>query len=235
MPKKTQMSEIFITEGSLVSKNTSVYRALREVLACKMSYRSDFFKFFGVGAIAGAAGAAGAPGFATAFLAPAAIGGFAGGAMTGAIGGGISGFVLGGGNALISGGDFWKSALMGALIGTASGAIVGGVSGGIYAKTHKGGFWTGKPQATPTCHRPAMTKPDAMPRQLGNFEGNATKISPNIKGKMGVQMAMAEFEEEGGTVLSQEVTISVGNTTIRPDFVGIKDDMLYIYEVTSVS
>ena len=40
MPKKTQMSEIFITEGSLVSKNTSVYRALREVLACKMSYRS---------------------------------------------------------------------------------------------------------------------------------------------------------------------------------------------------
>jgi len=51
MPKKTQMSEIFITEGSLVSKNTSVYRALREVLACKMSYRSTFGGHFTIASV----------------------------------------------------------------------------------------------------------------------------------------------------------------------------------------
>ena len=99
----------------------------------------DFFKYFGVGAVAGVAGAAGA------VFAPVAIGGFAGGAITGALGGGISGFFLGGGNALLSGGNFWGSALKGTLFGTASGAITGGLYGGI---TSKGNFWTGKSNMT---------------------------------------------------------------------------------------
>lgn len=116
----------------------------------------DFFKYFGVGVVAGAAGAAGA------VFAPVAIGGFAGGAITGALGGGISGFFLGGGNALLSGGNFWGSALKGALIGTASGAIAGGLYGGI---TSKGNFWTGKSPIEPTYHRPAMTEPDEMAAQ----------------------------------------------------------------------
>ena len=71
--------------------------------------------------------------------------GFAGGAITGALGGGISGFFLGGGNALLSGGNFWGSALKGTLFGTASGAITGGLYGGI---TSKGNFWTGKSNMT---------------------------------------------------------------------------------------
>lgn len=42
---------------------------------------------------------------------------------------------------------------------------------------------------------------------------------------------MTEFEEEGGTVLQQEVSIKVGDVNIRTDFVGIKEDVLYLYEV----
>lgn len=57
------------------------------------------------------------------------------------------------------------------------------------------------------------------------------KLTPYEKGKMGVERAMREFEENGGEILAQEVTIEINGTRIRLDFIGKKDGQLYLFEV----
>ena len=96
-------------------------------------------KYFAVGAAAGAA----AFGCASINI---GIGGAIGGAISGAIAGTASGSLLGAGNALISGGNVWKSAFTGAWQGAVFGAIVGGVTGGIKASYHHQNIWTGGPR-----------------------------------------------------------------------------------------
>lgn len=57
------------------------------------------------------------------------------------------------------------------------------------------------------------------------------KLSPYEKGRIGVERAMNEFIDDGGTILGTEVTIEVNSVKTRVDFVGEKDGILYLYEV----
>ena len=89
----------------------------------------------------------------------------------------MSGFILGGGNALLSGGNFWDSALTGLWQGAASGAVLGGISGG--ASAHKNGqnYWTGNPHVTSNGPQPLMTEPDAMAVLPNNDDiGHTTEL-----------------------------------------------------------
>ena len=149
----------------------------------------DFFKYFGVGAIAGAAGAV------AVVYAPAAIGGFAGGAISGAIGGASSGFVLGGGNALLSGESFWSSAFSGMWQGALSGAVLGGITGGIKAKMHGGSFWDGNipvestsPYSVPEWNSPEL---ESIPFEQNGSNSLISKdisnLAPYQKGEMGTE------------------------------------------------
>ena len=88
-----------------------------------------------------------------------------GGAILGGAGGGLSGFILGGGNALLSGGNFWDSALTGLWQGAASGAVLGGISGGASASKHNKNFWTGKPNMTSNVSANSAANTSATPKE----------------------------------------------------------------------
>lgn len=67
-------------------------------------------------------------------------------------------------------------------------------------------------------------------RELGT-QFRQKNLSPNEKGRIGVERAMNEFIDDGGTILGTEVTIEVNSVKTRVDFVGEKDGILYLYEV----
>jgi len=114
--------------------------------------------------------------------------------------------------------------------------IPAGVGGYLLAKANGLNGWTGmgKSNVMATRHRPVMTNPDAMAARpnAGEYSSDPVKMSPSMKGKLGVQRAMNEFVEDGGRVLQTEVTIEVDGVRIRPDFIGIdKNGVLNIVEV----
>jgi hypothetical protein len=120
-----------------------------------------------------------------------------------------------------------EAGINGAFFGGLEGMITGGFLGGVEAGLAGRNVWTGAEKMVP------VTPLDRVePTGVANIK-KASNFSPYIKGKEGVQMAEQEFVESGGTVLSQEVTIKVvgGEKTIRPDFVGEKDGIIYVYEV----
>ena len=67
-------------------------------------------------------------------------------------------------------------------------------------------------------------------RELGTHFRHKN-LSPYEKGRIGVERAMNEFMDDGGTILGTEVTIEVNSVKTRVDFVGEKDGILYLYEV----
>jgi len=117
--------------------------------------------------------------------------------------------------------DLGSAMFTGAWQGALTGFVFGGVTGFANAKANGLNPWTGKAQTSPIPHKPLMTGPDAMPSHpnAASYEGNVTKISPNMKGKMGVQRAMSEIVDEGGNILGTEVTIEVDGIRIRPDII----------------
>lgn len=117
----------------------------------------QFLGYFGIGAIAGGVGAA------TAGIS-LGIGGIAGGALSGLLSGISAGALLGGGNALLSGGNILRSALMGAVWGGVSGAVIGAVVGGVSSYLKNENIWTGKSKSISLPrHSSANTIPDEMP------------------------------------------------------------------------
>lgn len=123
-----------------------------------------------------------------------------------AIGGGAgfsAGFTNGLGNGLISGQDFgqalWSGTTSG-LIGGASGGLIGGVAGGIDAASDGRNFWNGKYGEDHLLNRTY----DVGIRQT-NIESNSK--SPYEKGLEGVNRAEQEITDQGGKVLTREVTL----------------------------
>ena len=198
----------------------------------------DFLKYFGVGAAAGVA-----DGYVGNLVAGAiSLGGISGGLIAGGTAGATGGLILGGGNSWLSNGNFediLSSAFIGAAMGGVTGAVIGGATGLIRAHKYGLDLWNGESKFKPQVNidkemmeEVAPKIPDATTsRTTANIEGNVPKLTPYEKGKIGVDQAIKEFQEEGGVVYSQQVTIKVNGVTIRPDFVGYKDGMLYIYEV----
>ena len=193
----------------------------------------DFLAYFGVGAVAGAVGVAtGGIGYGA--------GGILGGITAGSISGAASGFLLGAGNSIVTNGWDMSAALSaginGMVMGAVTGAVIGGVVGGYSAYKQGNNIWTGKPKdIIPTPKIETETSKILDNEITGsstiNNEGNASKLTPYEKGEIGVQKAMEGFREEGGTILQREVSLNVDGTKIRADFVGIKDDVTYIFEV----
>ena len=199
----------------------------------------DFLGYFGVGAAAGAFGGA----VGNAVAGTIGIGGFAGGAVSGLSGGLSSGFVLGGGNSLVTSGSFegfFQSAVTGALIGGVTGAVIGGVVGGYSAYKQGNNFWTGKPNSIAPQVELNYEEMDklapkiVLDKQYSSIievEGNAPKLTPFEKGKIGVEWAKQEFIDDGGIIYGEQMSIEVDGVRIRPDFIGYKDNVLHIYEV----
>lgn len=75
--------------------------------------------------------------------------------------------------------------------------------------------------------------PDAMPKnsEPTSTSGQAQRLTPYQKGQEGVNRAIAEFEADGGRVIKTEVTIELNGVRNRFDFVGEKDEVLYLFEV----
>lgn len=206
------------------------------IKACNGQINSfgDGLAAFGIGAIAGAAG--GLTGGAAFGLAGGAAGG-AGGVFAGMAGGAASAAVsmpiqsLGNhiyfGDPMITGREL--------LYSVAFSAALGGAINGTVAKMNGRSFWSGKPSIQ-------MSISPIEPVSIGSAESNVTqfdaeipnsqmKISPYEKGQLGVNRAIAEFEESGGTLLQKEVTIEVDGVRNRFDFVGVKNGELHFFEV----
>jgi RHS repeat-associated protein len=139
----------------------------------------QFLGYFGIGAIAGGVGAA------TAGIS-LGIGGIAGGALSGLLSGVSAGALLGGGNALLSGGNILRSALMGAVWGGVSGAVIGAVVGGVSSYLKNENIWTGKSKSISLPkHSSANTIPDEMPTHLTSessiVSGSSAPINNTIE------------------------------------------------------
>ena len=206
----------------------------------------DFLKYFGVGAAAGLAG-----GYVGSLVSGALTAGgtiaansIYGGLMIGGASGATGGFILGGGNSWLSNGNFsniLSDAFFGCAIGGLTGALIGGVTGAISAHNKGYDLWTGQPKhLSPQINFDTELMESVAPKipveestrfSSLNMESNAPKLTPYQKGEIGVQKAIGEFIEEGGVVLQREVSINVDGVNIKPDFVGMKDGMIHIYEV----
>ena len=217
----------------------------------------SFFGYFGVGAAAGALGAVTGGAIAGAV---GGLSGVAGGAIIGAGSGAASGAVFGAGNAAMAGGNFgdiMSSGLSGAASGALSGAVTGGAFGGAVSYFKGQNVWTGadiaagrsqfsfkntpvaggvkapkvavEPDAMPNASQPSKPMASATPSAPIATPGNA--MTPYAKGQVGVKQAMADFVKEGGTVLQEEVTIELNGVRNRFDFVGVKNDIPYLFEI----
>lgn len=216
---------------------------------------------FGIGAVAGGAGAwAGlAACAAVGVTAVGVVGGAISGAVTGGVGTTILGFCNQIGYNQPMNWSFVGKSIVGGLIGGAiAGGAAGWYFKGQNWWVNKVSKGTPTPQATTPASDTAtetQTANSVGPGEAQTAAKSASEsttgisrdqtlktitepqmstgenISPYRKGEIGVQRAMEEFKEQGGTVLSREVSIKVDNTTVRADFVGYKDDMLYIVEV----
>lgn len=208
--------------------------------------------YFGVGAFAGVAGLA-AGGAAAAALGP--IAGFAGGSVVGMASGAVSGFVLGGGNALVGGASFgeaFEKGMVGFFSGGLTGGITGGLTSGFTSYMQGKNFWNGDNIAlgrnafslknTPLeeleRHNPNAFLPDEIPdiaaldSPMSSTESLINqRMTPYQKGELGVQAAIEDFKSEGGIIYSKEVSVELNGVRNRFDFVGEKNNMLYLYEI----
>ena len=165
----------------------------------------DVLKAVGIGAIAGATGGyIGGAAFA-------AAGGYSGGFLAGAAGGIASSSVE---MAILNTGNHYAfhepwMPLEDYALGVTFAGITGGVINGYGAYKEGRNFWHGE------------IKPSSRKHVLSPYE----------KGQLGVERAMAEFNEEGGRVLGTEVTVEVNGIRTRVDFIGEKNGKLFLYEV----
>lgn len=86
-----------------------------------------------------------------------------------------------------------------------------------------------EPDAMPNASQPSKPMASVAPSNPIATPGNAT--APYTKGQVGVKQAMADFVKEGGTVLKEEVTIELNGVRNRFDFVGVKNDIPYLFEI----
>ena len=81
----------------------------------------------------------------------------------------------------------------------------------------------------PNASQPSKQMASATPSAPIATPGNA--MAPYAKGQVGVKQAMDDFVKEGGTVLHEEVTIELNGVRNRFDFVGVKNDIPYLFEI----
>ena len=86
-----------------------------------------------------------------------------------------------------------------------------------------------EPDVMPNASQPSKQMASATPSAPIATPGNA--MAPYAKGQVGVKQAMDDFVKEGGTVLHEEVTIELNGVRNRFDFVGVKNDIPYLFEI----
>ena len=86
-----------------------------------------------------------------------------------------------------------------------------------------------EPDAMPNASQPS--KPTASVAPSDEMGGTYEVMTPYAKGVQGVNRAVEEFRNEGGTVLKEEVTIELNGARNRFDFVGAKNDIPYLFEI----
>jgi hypothetical protein len=133
------------------------------------------------------------------------------GAITGVVGGGVGGFAGGfTGGLLMTGnlGQAFNSGLQGMAIGMGIGGAVGAGYGYKNAIDNNLNPWTGKPN---TVEAPQQT--------------------PYQKGLEGVNRAEQEIISQGGTPLTREVTLEVGDVRVRLDIAADFNGEIHLIEV----
>ena len=178
--------------------------------------------YFGVGAAAGAAGSLAAA------AVPLSIGGFAGGAILGGIGGAVSGFTMGGGNALLSGQNFWKSALTGTWQGAVFGAVAGGLTEGIRALHNNNNFWTGNWKGAPLSSNSSTERTHAT---INHYD-EGKNLTPHEIGEIGELQAIEDFKMGGGEITGRHAAYRVEGVDGYgiTDAIGKKGKDIYIIE-----
>lgn len=86
-----------------------------------------------------------------------------------------------------------------------------------------------EPDVMSDASQPSKPTASATPSDPIATPGNA--MTPYAKGQVGVKQAMADFVKEGGAVLQKEVTIELNKVRNRFDFVGVKNDIPYLFEI----
>lgn len=196
---------------------------------------TDFLVAFGIGAVAGGVGAiTGGIAFA-AFGGSAAVvgsGGFIAGAVSSGVATATSTPIQSIGNALYFGDPI--PSFTEYLSGIASAAALGGIVNGWAAASNGRDFWTGELNAINS--RTTYNQPLAdFPKAEENTPLNPTipedvslvsndNLSPYQKGEIGVSKYKIEYEGNGSKILSDQVSIKVDGTIVRPDFAGMSRD-----------
>ena len=184
----------------------------------------DMFGYIAGGALIGGlsalTGGAVAYGLAPA-LAAAGYGGFSAGFATGFFAGAAGGFVNGFGMGLLSTGSANRALDMAGhsmLIGGVCGGLIGGIVQGVSSRIAGKDFLTGED----------ITPKKSMAQPTNNLPNYA-------RGKLGEIKAQSLIEEQGGSIIKEQVTIEVNGTKVKPDFVAEFDGQKVIVEVKTGS
>ena len=189
-----------------------------------ISSAGDFFKYFGIGAVAGAAGAAAAPCVVSALGLSSA--GFLSGAVGGAVSGAVSNLIQSGMNYVFLGASHPFDG-MDFAIQTAVSSAIGGIGGGIQAKVKGYNFWTGKPNALETLSGKIQTTIAGY----GEKEIGPRPTSHEL-GEIGEMQAVSEMETEGIEVVGRHFAYRVEGVEGYgfTDVVGRDGKMIFIFE-----